>query len=144
VIQQANIERLGELARFIFRNLTFASHVAFMGLEPMGFAKRNRESIWIDPADCGPALEDAIHFLVNRGMVASLYNFPLCTMPRSLWPYCRQSISDWKNVYRRACASCAVQGQCCGFFRSVGPGWISRAIAPVRWEERVKEGEAVS
>ena len=107
VVQRPNFERLGELAYFIFRNLTFAKHVAFMGLEPIGFARTNYEKIWIDPVDCMDSLREAVFFLANRGMTVSLYNFPLCTVPVELRPYSRQSISDWKNT----CLTSAPLGQ---------------------------------
>ena len=132
VVQRPNVERLGELAYFIFRNLTFAGHVAFMGLEPIGFARANYEKVWIDPVDCMDALRDAVFFLANRGMSVSLYNFPLCTVPVELRPYSRQSISDWKNTYLPECVGCMLRDECCGFFRSIDGKWMSRAIKPVR------------
>ena len=131
VVQRPNLERLGELAYFIFRNLTFAAHVAFMGLEPIGFARANYEKIWIDPADCMDALSEAVFFLANRGMSVSLYNFPLCTVPVKLKPFSRQSISDWKNTFLPDCVGCTLRGECCGFFRSMDGKWMSRAIKPV-------------
>ena len=131
VVQRPNIERLGELAYFIFRNLTFAGHVAFMGLEPIGFARANYEKIWIDPVDCMDALRDAVFFLANRGMSVSLYNFPLCTVPVELRPYSRQSISDWKNTYLPGCVGCMLRDGCCGFFRSIDGKWMSRGIKAV-------------
>lgn len=131
VVQSPNVERLGELAYFIFRNLTFVRHVAFMGLEPIGFARANYEKIWIDPADCMDALSDAMFFLANRGMSVSLYNFPLCIVPVELRPYSRQSISDWKNTFLSDCDGCALRSECCGFFRSIDGKWMSRAIKPV-------------
>ena len=131
VVQRPNVERLGELAYFIFRNLTFAGHVAFMGLEPIGFARANYEKIWIDPADCMDALSEAVFFLANRGMSVSLYNFPLCTVPVELRPFSRQSISDWKNTFLPDCVGCTLRNDCCGFFRSIDGKWMSRAIKPV-------------
>ena len=67
VVQRPNVERLGELAYFIFRNLTFARHVAFMGLEPIGFARTNYDQVWIDPVDCMDALSEAVFFLAKSG-----------------------------------------------------------------------------
>ena len=131
VVQRPNVERLGELAYFIFRNLTFAKHVAFMGLEPIGFARTNYKKIWIDPVDCMNALREAVFFLANRGMTVSLYNFPLCTVPVELRPFSRQSISDWKNTYLPECAGCGLRSKCCGFFRSIDGKWMSRGIKPV-------------
>ena len=131
VVQQANFSRLDELAYFIFRNLTFAKHVAFMGLEPIGFARTNYEKVWVDPVDCMDTLRDAVFFLSNRGMNVSLYNFPLCTVPEELWVFAQQSISDWKNVYLSQCDKCEMKTQCCGFFSSINQQWISRVIRPI-------------
>ena len=131
VVQHANFARLGELAYFIFRNLTFAKHIAFMGLEPIGFARTNYEKVWVDPVDCMDTLKDAVFFLSNRGMNVSLYNFPLCTVPEELWPFSQQSISDWKNTYLSQCGECDMQKRCCGFFATINQRWISRAIRPI-------------
>ena len=131
VVQRANVDRLGELAYFIFRNLTFAKHIALMGLEPIGFARANYDRIWVDPLDCGDALKDAAFFLANRGMAVSLYNFPLCTLPEELWPFAHKSISDWKNTYLTQCTGCSVRDRCCGFFASIDQRWTSRGIRPI-------------
>lgn len=137
VVQRANVDRLGELAYFIFRNLTFAKHVAFMGLEPMGFARTNYDRIWVDPIDCVDRLKDAVYFLSSRGMSVSLYNFPLCILPEELWRFARRSISDWKNIYLPCCDQCDVQQRCGGFFRTIDRRWMSRAILPIRKKSSV-------
>ena len=143
VVQRSNVERLPELAYFIFRNLTFARHVALMGLEPIGLAPGNRDSLWVDPADSVDALRDATFFLANRGMNVSLYNFPLCTLPKELWGFAQKSISDWKNTYIPACGSCSVKQDCCGFFSSIGSRWISRAVRPIDRSESAGVTEAM-
>jgi hypothetical protein len=51
VLHALTIPRLPELAEYIYRNLTFAEHVALMGLENIGYAPRNMDKLWIDPAD---------------------------------------------------------------------------------------------
>lgn len=118
VLHRWTYARLLDLAEFIFHNLTFASHVAFMGLEPMGFAVPNLNTLWIDPVEFAPQLREAVAFLSARGMNVSIYNAQLCTTPRELWPYCRQSISDWKNEYLPECARCLAKAECGGFFTS--------------------------
>ena len=145
VVQHANFARLGELAYFIFRNLTFAKHIAFMGLEPIGFARTNYEKVWVDPVDCMDTLKDAVFFLSNRGMNVSLYNFPLCTVPEELWPFAQQSISDWKNTYLSQCGECDMQKRCCGFFATINQRWISRAIRPISrsGNSNVSQGKGV-
>jgi His-Xaa-Ser system radical SAM maturase HxsC len=131
VVHSQTYERLPQLAEFIYRNLTFASHVTFMGLELMGFAISNLDLLWIDPWDYRYQLEAATLFLAERGMNVSIYNHQLCTVPESVWPYCRKSISDWKNEYVSACAACGVREQCGGFFTSVVQRRMSTRIEPI-------------
>jgi His-Xaa-Ser system radical SAM maturase HxsC len=116
VLHKLTIPRLGKLADYIYRNLTFAEHVALMGLEYMGYTPRNIDQLWIDPYDYQEELEAAVQALANRNMNVSIYNHQLCVLKKSLWGYARKSISDWKNVYFPECARCAVKEDCGGFF----------------------------
>lgn len=116
VIHRQNYRHLPALAEFIARNLTFADHVALMGLEMTGLAKANIEALWIDPFDYRQELYEAASLLEDLGLPTSIYNHQLCTIDRRIWPLAVKSISDWKNEYRPECAGCAVQEQCGGFF----------------------------
>ena len=118
VLHALTYKRLPELAEFIYRNLPFAAHVAFMGMEMVGYAHRNLRLLWIDPWDYGDPLEHATLYLAERGMKVSVYNLQLCVLPRSLWPFARKSISDWKNIYLPVCSACAARPSCAGFFES--------------------------
>jgi His-Xaa-Ser system radical SAM maturase HxsC len=118
VVHKQSYERLPQLARFIARNLTFVDQVVFMGLEMSGFTKANLEALWIDPLDYRDELAEAVHMLADSRIHTSIYNQQLCVTHSSLWPYARQSISDWKNEYMDECDGCAVQDICGGFFAS--------------------------
>lgn len=118
VIHRETYQRLPRLAEFIYRNLSFAAHVALMGLEMMGFAIPNHAQLWIDPVDYAQELTDATLFLASRGMNVSIYNHQLCVVPREVWSYCRKSISDWKNDYLPMCQKCVEKDNCGGFFSS--------------------------
>lgn len=118
VVHALTWRRLPQLADFIGRNLPFAHHVAVMGLEMFGYVHLNMETVWIDPADYAAELEAAVVSLARRGMNVSIYNHQLCTIPQSIWPFSRKSISDWKNIYLDECNGCGVQEMCGGFFQS--------------------------
>jgi len=141
VLQREVVPRLRQLAHFITRNLSFVDHVAWMGLEPTGFARGNWNAIWIEPDEYKSELHDAVTELDCHGIRTSIYNLPLCVLPRSLWPFAAQSISDWKNEYRPACEGCSVRDRCCGFFGSVGEKHLPRAIRPVSHPADVVEVE---
>lgn len=118
VIHRHTFERMAHFAKFIRRNLPFVHHVTFMGLEIMGYAKSNLESLWIDPWAYEDQLREAVAELVSARMNVSIYNLPLCLLPKSLWRFARKSISDWKNIYFEECNICAVREFCAGFFAS--------------------------
>jgi len=131
VLHKLSIGRLRELAEYVVRNLPFSQHVAMMGLEPIGLAKRNMDALWIDPVDYAGELEATTLFLSDAGMKVSIYNLPLCVIPSSVRPFARQSISEWKNVFPPTCDPCTSKGSCAGFFSSAGVVWLSRGIAPM-------------
>ncbi|MBU8546136.1 MULTISPECIES: His-Xaa-Ser system radical SAM maturase HxsC [Roseomonadaceae] len=131
VAHAMSLPRLPALAEFIWRNLPFSGHVALMGLEPMGYARKNRDRLWVDPADAAATVADAAIYLARRGMPVSIYNVPLCLLPRQAWPLARQSISDWKQDYAAECEGCAVRTACCGFFISADATWRGQRIRPL-------------
>lgn len=137
VLSRLTVTRLPELAHFIFRNLPFACHVALMGIENTGLAKKNYEALWIDPVDYQGSLKQAAWFLDIRGLAVSIYNLPLCVLDPGLRSFYRQSISDWKNLFIDACQSCAATTSCAGFFKSHSARWQSRGIRPLSREELI-------
>lgn len=118
VLHKQTIPRLAKLAKFIYKNLPFVEHIAFMGLEHEGYTAYNIEKLWIDPIDYQDELAEAVTYLSDFGMNVSIYNAQLCTLPESLWRYARKSISDWKNIYFDECNRCEMLEQCGGMFAS--------------------------
>jgi len=118
VLHKQSIPRLRQLAEFIYWNLPFVGHIAFMGLEHMGYVKKNWDDLWIDPFDYVEDLQEAVRYLHLRRMNVSIYNLQLCLLPEALWSFARKSISDYKNLYTDVCNPCSVRSHCCGFFQS--------------------------
>ena len=130
VLHKETIPRLEKLSEFIFWNIPFVEHIALMGMENMGYVKKNWEMLWIDPTEYVQTLRCAIEYLYVRGMAISIYNIQLCLLPRDLWAFTRQSISDFKNIYLTACGECEVSNRCCGLFSS-SEARHSEHIAPI-------------
>lgn len=118
VLHKFTIPVLGTIVEFIYRNLPFVEHVALMGLENIGFAKGRRDLLYIDPIDYQGELEAAVRYCWNRRMGVSIYNLPLCLLPREIWSFARQSISDYKNAFAAECTGCVVRERCSGMFAS--------------------------
>jgi His-Xaa-Ser system radical SAM maturase HxsC len=131
VVHAATAGDLLGIADYVYRNFPFAVHVAWMGLEPTGFAIANWEKLWIEPGDYAHELEAAVEYLAMRGMNVSIYNHPLCLLRPPLWRFARKSISDWKNIYLDVCDDCVAKDSCTGFFAS-GTKRHSTHVTPIR------------
>jgi len=118
VLHALSAPRLGPLAEFIYRKLTFLQAIAFMGLENTGHARRNWNHLWVDPVDYAEGLKNAVEYLFRRGMNPLIYNLPLCVLPPSVWAFACQSISDYKQILVDECADCGATSHCAGFFAS--------------------------
>ena len=118
VIIRQTYDKLSRISEFVYRNLTFTRHVAFMGLETIVRWQQHLNSLWVEPEKIIHPLEEAIHSLVQRGMATSIYNIPLCLLPRNLKRFARRSISEWKDSFDLKCSGCSLKGQCSGVFES--------------------------
>jgi len=130
VLQAQSIPVLGEIARYVVRNLPFVEQVALMGLEMTGLARPNSSLVWADPIDYADKLRECYTILRDAGIRTSIYNLQLCVLEQDLWPAAVQSISDWKNDYPELCQPCAVRDRCAGVFTTSGSR-LSRGLAPV-------------
>ncbi len=120
VLNAITLPRLKRLAEFIFKNLTFVEHVAFMGLEITGMAKKNFNYIWNNDIDYKSILKDSIIYLSNWGIQCSIYNIPLCCLPEEIREFSAKSISDWKQYYKNDCSDCSLKSDCGGLFSTSG------------------------
>lgn len=116
VMTKQNFSQLYEIANFIGWNLPMVVHVAFMGMETVGRAAENGAKVWIDPGQYMDQLKEALMILKYRNITASIYNLPLCILPRELRRYACNSISEWKQGYIPQCTNCERRGECCGIF----------------------------
>ena len=83
-----------------------------------GLAENNLNEVFIDPIEYRQELLDSIQHLLQRNMNISIYNLPLCLLPKSLWKYSRDSISSWKKFYIEKCNDCNAREKCSGLFET--------------------------
>lgn len=124
VINRLNHSRLPLMSEFISKNLPFVSWVAFMGMEKTGLAVRNINKVWIEPIDYIAQLTDAVKRLYDWDIDASIYNIPLCLIPKEYHQFAEQSISDWKVKFQLCCEQCAMKSKCCGSFATSAEPFI--------------------
>ena len=89
------------------------SFINIIAMEMTGCAARNRKELWIDYQDLCRLALDGIYYAVHHGIDVGLYNFPLCTVPKELWPIVKKSITPSKIRYYPDCSFCR-EGHACG------------------------------
>lgn len=130
VIHKQTCEGLSDLASFIARNLLFVDQVALMGLEHIGFARANIDTLWVDPVEYKDQLSEAVKILTSYGVRTAVYNHPLCLVNADILPVYVKSISDWKNEFAKECEPCRRKNECGGFFSSGIRNGYSKSITP--------------
>lgn len=133
VVSRLNAHRLSALPDFIFRNLSFVSHIAVMGLEFTGYARDRLPALYVEPSEYPALLKPCVCGLALRGMNVSLYNYPHCFLTPDLWPFAAQSISRWKNIYQPVCEHCGARHECCGLFATSGD-IAGKGLSPIAAE----------
>ena len=118
VVTKLNYLRLRQWAEFIGKNFPFCFHIAIMGLELTGNAKKNIDKIWIEPEEAITNIKEAVNVLTRADLFTSIYNYPLCMLPKELRTYYVSSISDWKQTFLPECDNCSEKSICCGIFNS--------------------------
>lgn len=118
VMSKITYRRLPNLVEFIGKSIPFATRLAVMGLEPMGYCRTHWNDFWIDPEDCSETLLHAAEMADNYGINMMLYNFQLCCLPAELRELSCSTISEWKRVYHERCLMCPARSACGGFFAS--------------------------
>lgn len=131
VLIEPTLRILPELCAFIGRNLPFVREVALMGCEPTGHALANRNLCETDMLEWHGELEHAVRILARMHVPTIIMNLPLCTLPRTLWSYSHQSISDWKRTFTSECAPCTVRHACAGLFAWHQHGWKPGPLHPI-------------
>jgi len=116
VINKINYSRLYQISNYIFHNLPFVCHVAFMGMEYTGLVPKNKKEIWIDQTEYNTQLKNAVLNLASWGIYVSVFNLPLCLVEKTLHQYVKKSISDWKVEYFEQCINCVLKADCGGDF----------------------------
>jgi len=131
VLTAKNALDLAQLAVFVADHIPFISRWAIMAMEPIGFAKANREQLFYDHSLAPQPLNKALDVCKFRGINVTLFNFPRCTVEEKYRGLCVQSISDWKNKFLSECKGCKEQEFCTGFFEWYDSKWTWEGIERV-------------
>lgn len=92
--------------------------INLLAMEMMGCAARNRDFLWVDYSVLCKAAVQGVKYAILHGIDVGLYNFPLCTIPKQMWPLAKQSITPSKVRFYDECQHCREYSACGGLFYS--------------------------
>lgn len=115
---QANYTELDDIVEFAGRVFSNINQISLMGLESIGWARKNWSSIFIEHDNYSEQILSAVDTAHRSGIPLTIFNYPLCHLPERAWDFATQSISDWKNYYPKECDECTQKSSCAGYFSS--------------------------
>ena len=116
VVSALNIDDLSSVVSLIVREFPGTEYVSIIAMEMTGSARIHRNEVWLPYSEAGRHIEDPVRYLIHNGMDVRLYNFPLCSVSKELWPLCCKSISDNKIRFAENCSCCRMKPSCGGVF----------------------------
>ena len=115
---QANYTELDDIVEFTGRVFSNINQISLMGLESIGWARKNWSSIFVEHDSYSEKILSAVETAHRSGIPLTIFNYPLCHLPERAWEFATQSISDWKNYYPKECDECTQKSSCAGYFSS--------------------------
>jgi His-Xaa-Ser system radical SAM maturase HxsC len=113
-----NYTELDDIVEFVGRVFSNINQISLMGLESIGWARKNWSTIFIEHSSYSEKITSAIDAAHRSGIPLTIFNYPLCHLPERAWELAAQSISDWKNYYPKECDECTQKSSCAGYFSS--------------------------
>ncbi len=126
VIVKHNYKSLEYILDFINNSFPNIRSISLMNLEPVGWAKKNYDKLYISVEEQNKYLTSLMSKFNIIRFDIKLLNYPLCLLNEKLRPYAVKSISDWKNYYPEECNLCIYRGECCGYFSSAEGAYIEK------------------
>ncbi|MBP2196807.1 His-Xaa-Ser system radical SAM maturase HxsC [Pantoea cypripedii] len=115
---QGNYTELDDIVEFAGRVFSNINQISLMGLESIGWARKNWSSIFIEHDSYSDKILSVVDTALRSGIPLTIFNYPLCHLPERARGFSTQSISDWKNYYPKECDQCTQKSSCAGYFSS--------------------------
>jgi len=115
VVNRLNYKHLEAIARFVMKELPSIDRMVFVNMKMTGNAFKNRGKVSVRISDVVPFAQKAVVALEKSGIETRLYHFPLCVIPRDLWPFAegitKHDIGEL--VFTGVCNLCSIKDRCC-------------------------------
>jgi His-Xaa-Ser system radical SAM maturase HxsC len=118
VVSKLNSNYLHKMCEFLVEEFPQLICINIMGVEMLGSAYKNKESVWIDFSNLKTGLENCVEICFRGGITPRLFNYPLCLIDEKYWIFYKKSITPSKVLFKEDCSNCSLKSRCGGFFNS--------------------------
>jgi pyruvate-formate lyase-activating enzyme len=121
ILTRAQMSRLHRLLPFLRRRFPELASLDLLFVEMEGFAEKYDAQVRLSMTECARQLEREYGAL-KKFRQFKLLHFPLCVVPRRLWPFVWNTLDPRKVTWAPDCARCKVRRDCVG----IGTGYAQR------------------
>ncbi|MCX5783303.1 MAG: radical SAM protein [Elusimicrobia bacterium] len=108
---------LKKLLEFIAEKFPLMYDIEILFVEYEGFAEQNIKALKIPITQCAKEL-GKLYPVLKKFNNFKLLHFPLCVIPKKLWPYAWLTLDPIKLVHSVKCGKCAMLNYCVGIHKS--------------------------
>jgi MoaA/NifB/PqqE/SkfB family radical SAM enzyme len=139
VITKLSYKYIAQFLEMVKRHFPSIDKIIFLFWEPEGQAIKNLETVKITYNQVRPYLEK-IQPLIKPLKEIRFYHFPLCTIPKRLWPYTWRTLRAEEVDFIKKCDKCYCKNYCLGIHKNYLKYMASEDFRPISKKIKLKLG----
>ncbi len=129
IILKPNLPDIGNILKLVSEDLPGVSRVVMIFPEFEGMCAKNKEAVGVTYSEVKEKIEELVGEWSEKIKELSIYHFPLCTLPVSLWKYAWRTLRSEEVIFIDKCKECDYQEYCLGvhidYLREIGDAEFS-------------------
>jgi len=139
VITKLSYKYIAQFLEMVKKRFPSINKIIFLFWEPEGQAIKNLETIKISYNQVRPYLEK-IQPSIKPLKEIRFYHFPLCTIPKRLWPYTWRTLRPDEVNFIKKCDKCYYKNYCLGIHKDYLKYMVSKDFRPINKKIKLKLG----
>lgn len=114
ILTRLTYQKLDLILDFIKNKFSMVNSVVIIFPELEGICGDNVESVGLSYTEVMPVIKQTMSRWSGQFNSLRLYHFPLCTVPKELWPYTWRTLRGDEVTYLEKCDNCKYKNYCLG------------------------------
>ena len=132
LVHNLNYRHLEDTIAFVVRNFPGVHSIVLIYISMIGEAKSNHETLLLKFSDLKAPINDILRKYKNKAPIL-LFHFPYCVIDTEFWDMnAGKTLSEEQIEFPPICSSCAIQEDCCGFWKSEYNEKLFKEVVPIK------------